>query len=174
MIRNTLIIIALSLSLNAKGSEPKLGLYDSLKQLCGKSYTGKTVFPEDPNHSFAGKLLTMTISSCTDSEIRIPFQVGEDKSRTWIISKTPKGLLFKHDHRHKDGTPDEITMYGGYASSNGNRAQISFPADEYTAHLIPAAKTNVWTLSLDKDNKTFTYYLERNEKPRYKAIFNLN
>jgi hypothetical protein len=24
-----------------------------------------------------------------------------------------EGLQLKHDHRHEDGTPDEVTMYGG-------------------------------------------------------------
>ena len=174
MIRHLLIIITLSFATDAIANEPEKNVYASLKKLCGKSYFGETTFPDDPKHPFAGKQLKMTIASCTDSEIKIPFQVGEDKSRTWIISKTDKGLLFKHDHRHKDGTPDEVTMYGGYAKPNSSSNQESFPADEYTAQLIPAAKTNVWTISIDPQKKTFTYYLERHEKPRYRAIFKLN
>lgn len=174
MIRILSIIMILSLTPSVKADDSGFNLYESLKQRCSKSYFGKTVFPDDPKHPFAGKLLKMTISSCTQTEIKIPFQVGEDKSRTWILSKTEKGLLFKHDHRHKDGTPDEVTMYGGYAKSNNGKNQISFPADEYTAQLIPAATTNVWTLSLDQENKTLTYYLERHNKPRYKAVFKLD
>jgi len=44
---------------------------------------------------------------CSDKEIRIPFRVGEDKSRTWILSLDDRGLLFRHDHRHADGTPEK-------------------------------------------------------------------
>jgi hypothetical protein len=39
----------------------------------------------------------MKIETCTDTEIRISFRVGEDKSRTWIITLDEKGLLFNHD-----------------------------------------------------------------------------
>ena len=156
-----------------QASEKEITFFDTVKQHCGKTYYGKTTFPEDPNHDFAGKTLEMHIKDCSENEIRIPFKVGEDTSRTWIISKTDKGLLFKHDHRHKDGTPDKITMYGGYADNKGSQNSQSFPADQHTAALIPAAKTNVWQLTFDVANKKFTYYLERNNQPRYKAEFKL-
>ncbi|MRX27107.1 hypothetical protein [Kangiella sp. HZ709] len=151
--------------------------FQSLILQCGKTFVGKTVFPDDPNHDFAGKTLVAHLQSCTDKEIRIPFQVGEDKSRTWIVTKTEQGLLLKHDHRHKDGTPDEITMYGGYAGSykgsKGAPFKQHFLADKYTAKLIPAASSNVWTISLDPEKMQLTYDLERHQKPRYKAILNV-
>ncbi len=147
--------------------------FQRLSMECGKTFVGKTIFPDEPNHDFAGKTLIAHLQSCTDQEIRIPFQVGEDKSRTWIITKTEQGLLLKHDHRHKDGTPDEITMYGGYAGnykgSNGGPFKQHFLADEHTAKLIPAAKSNVWTISLDPEKMEITYDLERHQMPRYKA-----
>jgi len=34
---------------------------------------------------------------------------------------------------------------------------------------IPAAVTNVWTISLSPDGRKLTYYLERDAKPRFKA-----
>jgi hypothetical protein len=105
--------------------------------------------------------------------IRIPFHVGEDKSRTWILTLTDAGLLFKHDHRHADGTPDKITMYGGLAAPSGTQYTQSFPADAETAKLIPEAATNVWTLQINPEKQQFMYYLERHKEPRYKALFNL-
>ena len=53
--------------------------------------------------------------------------VGEDRSRTWILTLSEKGLLFKHDHRHPDGTPDKITMYGGWAAEGGTAYLNVFP-----------------------------------------------
>lgn len=152
--------------------------FNNLSSLCGKTFVGKTIYPQDPDHDFAGKKLVATFASCTDKEIRIPFVVGEDHSRTWIISKTSSsqstGLLFKHDHRHHDGTPDEITMYGGFAgdykSQQGTAFKQYFLADAYTAELIPAAKSNVWMMEYNPQTQELTYYLERHEKPRYKAI----
>ncbi len=147
--------------------------FKNLTKLCGQRFEGETEFPPDPKHPLAGKKLVMIVETCSEKEIRIPFNVGEDKSRTWILTLTDKGLLFKHDHRHPDGTPDRITMYGGWAAPNGTGYMQSFPADPETAKLIPEAATNVWTLQIIPDKQQFTYYLERNNESRYKARLSL-
>ncbi|MBL8519014.1 MAG: hypothetical protein JNM76_18790 [Betaproteobacteria bacterium] len=138
--------------------------------LCGARFEGESVLPRDPGDSFAGKKLVATLATCGESEIRVPFAVGEDRSRTWLITRTPNGLQLKHDHRHADGTPDKITMYGGLARAGGSADQQAFAADAHTAKLIPEAATNVWTLTLFPDGQSLTYYLERNDKPRFKAV----
>ncbi len=151
----------------------EVAFFENLKKLCGQQFTGETVFPQDENHPLAGKKLVMSVETCREKEIRIPFHVGEDKSRTWVLTLTDAGLLFKHDHRHADGTPDAITMYGGLAAPSGTQHMQSFPADAETAKLIPEAATNVWTLQINPEKQQFTYYLERQKQPRYKALFNL-
>jgi hypothetical protein len=148
--------------------------FTKLTQHCGKSYDGESVFPDDPGKDFAGKKLNMSIAECSDNEIRVPFKVGDNTSRTWIISRTKNGLLLKHDHRHTDGTPDEITMYGGYADAQSTEFMVNFAADEETAKMLPEAKTNVWTLSFDEKQSQFVYSLKRHNKPRYKAIFDIS
>ena len=154
-------------------ADPQKAFFENLKKMCGRRFAGETQFPPDPNHPMAGKKLVMSVDSCSDREIRIPFLVGEDKSRTWIVTLSEKGLLFKHDHRHPDGTPDKITMYGGWAAPGGTSHLQRFPADPDTAKLIPEATTNVWTLEILPEKQQFTYYLERNSQPRYRAVFNL-
>ncbi|RJG15529.1 hypothetical protein [Massilia cavernae] len=143
--------------------------FAGLGALCGSYFEGASVYPRDPGDPFAGKKLVAHVASCTANEIRIPFTVGEDKSRTWIIRKTPAGLELKHDHRHEDGTPDAQTMYGGLAGGQGTALAQSFHADAYTAALIPAAATNVWTISLAADGRAMAYNLERGGKPRFRA-----
>lgn len=147
--------------------------FQNLKTLCGQQFEGKTEFPDDPNHPLAGKKLTISFERCSDGEIRVPLQAGEDKSRTWILTLREGRLLLKHDHRHPDGTPDKQTNYGGWASAEGNARRQRFPADAETAELITEAATNVWTLELDAAGQQFTYALERNGAPRYKAVFKL-
>ncbi len=143
--------------------------FATLSKLCGATFEGASVFPKDPADTFAGKKLVANVVSCTADEIRIPFLVGEDRSRTWIIRKEQGALTLKHDHRHADGTPDAVTMYGGLADASGSATSQSFRADAYTAGLIPGAVTNVWTISLSSDGRALTYYLERDAKPRFKA-----
>ena len=172
-----LLISTFSLVAQGEGSastqSQQAQFFSQLSGLCGNTYVGKTLYPNVATDPFVGVKLTINFSSCDKTRIHVPFHVGDDTSRTWIITLTDAGLLLKHDHRHKDGTADDVTLYGGYASSDGTLNSQSFYADEYTAKLIPAAKTNVWQLIIDNDQKTLTYYLERNSKKRYKAVFDL-
>lgn len=151
-------------------NENQQAFFDRVKSMCGARYEGESVFPEDPGDAFSGQLLVAVIESCGDDEIRIPFLVGSDASRTWVLTRTAEGLQLKHDHRHEDGTPDEVTLYGGVATDPGSPLSQSFPADSYTADLIPEASTNEWFLSFSADGQELTYYLERHGKPRFKAV----
>lgn len=153
--------------------ETQKAFFENLKKLCGKRFQGETVFPADKNHALVGKRLVMSVESCSEKEIRIPFRVDEDKSRTWVLTLKKEGLLFKHDHRHPDGTPDAITMYGGRAASDGTQYLQNFPADAETARLITETATNLWTLQIIPEKEQFIYSLERHKEPRYKAVFNL-
>ena len=155
------------------GARAQKAFFKNMKKLCGRKFEGATDFPQDPSHPLAGKRLVMHVETCGEREIRIPFRVGEDRSRTWVLTMTTGGLLFKHDHRHEDGTPDRVTNYGGLASRDGTVREQRFAADAFTAGLIPEAKTNVWTMQIDEAKKRFTYYLERDGAPRYRAYFNL-
>ncbi|GAA4364962.1 hypothetical protein [Kangiella marina] len=158
-------------------SKQEANFFKRLESMCGETLVGTTVYPDDPSHDFAGKKLIATISECSDRIIRIPFTVGDDKSRTWIIKATGQGLLFKHDHRYPNGKPHAVTNYGGYAGSyknaHGTETKQFFIADEHTADMIPEAKSNVWMLELKPETNELIYYLERHQKPRYKAVLTL-
>ena len=142
----------------------------TLKSLCGQQFEGTLTYPADAGHDFAGKRLLADVAVCSETEVRVPFHVGADRSRTWIISRTPSGLALQHEHRHADGTPDAVTMYGGMASATGSAVSQSFLADAYTAELVKGAATNVWTLSVSADGGTLTYHLERDARPRATVV----
>ena len=88
----TLIFVFLSFSCSTQSYEDQF--LNHLKSLCGKTFNGTVVSPLKENDPFTGKELRFTVATCSDTELRMPFQVGEDKSRTWILTKTNKGLLF--------------------------------------------------------------------------------
>lgn len=142
--------------------------WDSLKELCGKAYSGE-VLEAPENDSFRGKDLVMHVRSCEVGTIKIPFFVGNDKSRTWVLSKKDNRILLKHDHRHEDGSEDEITQYGGLSTNVGLSNLQMFPADPETSDLIPAASTNVWWIEI-KEGESFTYNLRRIGTDRYFSI----
>jgi len=132
--------------------------WNTLQTLCGKSFEGKLELPEN-DEDFGGKQLVMHVRSCEDNVIRIPFFVGDDKSRTWVLTFEDDRIQLKHDHRQEDGSEDEVNMYGGKTTNSGQATIQSFPADQHTKNIIPAASTNIWWITLE-DNQ-FTYNLRR-------------
>ena len=136
--------------------------WKNLQTHCGKAYEGKLISPKsDPR--FEGRLV-MHVRSCEDGQIQIPFFVGDDRSRTWVLTREDSGLMqLKHDHRHEDGSADQITQYGGKATNTGSENMQFFPADQFTANLLPAAVGNVWWVTIDES--FFTYNLRRLGSP---------
>lgn len=149
-----------------------LQFWESLQSHCGKAYEGKLA-PHVTNDAFSGKKLTMFVRTCDDGTITIPFYVGEDRSRTWVLTYEDDRIKLKHDHRHEDGNEDKITQYGGTSTNSGLPNLQFFPADTETAELIGYASTNVWWITVDEN--TFTYNLKRvgTENPAFNVYFDL-
>lgn len=136
--------------------------FSAVSALCGKAFEGQLATEGSPD--FAGKRLVMHVRKCTDQSLEIPFHVGDDASRTWVITKTGSGLQLKHDHRHKDGTSDTLTMYGGHTQDAGYAHAQSFAADAPTQQMfveqkIPRSNGNTWQFFVYDDQ--FTYRLVR-------------
>ena len=160
-------------ALAATTAEPPADpFWSALQALCGKAFEGRMVEGTEPSDDAIGKeRLVMHVRTCTPEELRIPFHVGADRSRTWVITPTGSGLRLKHDHRHENGGEDRITQYGGDTRAAEPPLQREFFADAHTAALIPAAAENVWTMALEP-GKTFRYALRR-EGRRFGVEFDL-
>jgi hypothetical protein len=152
------LFLLISLSVSAQDSSQTSKFWETLKKHCGKSFEG-SLSSTPVNEDFAGKKLVMHVRSCEGNTIRIPFFVGDDKSRTWVLTFENDRIQLKHDHRHQDGSEDKVTQYGGKATNAGSSSVQVFPADQQTTDLLPHAATNVWWITLDE--KTFSYNLRR-------------
>lgn len=140
-----------------------------LNALCGKAFAGHLVTNEAPNADMVGQPMIMHVRSCSDTEVRIPFHIAAadgswDRSRTWVITRTGAGVRLKHDHRHKDGGPDAVTMYGGETADAGTAGRQAFVVDAesialFRANNLSRSVTNIWTVELD--TKRFVYELRR-------------
>jgi len=141
------------------------GFFDNIAAHCGKAFEGKVKVDNATGpSSFADKKLVMHVRKCNERELQVPFHVGDDASRTWIITKTGSGLSLKHDHRHQDGSDDVSTMYGGHTLDAGFANMQSFPADQYSKELfvsqgIPQSVGNTWQMYIYPEK--FTYRLIR-------------
>lgn len=140
--------------------------FDRLSALCGRAFEGRVASPPvEADRDFTGRRIVMRVSRCERGEIRIPVQVGEDRSRTWIVTRTRAGLRLAHDHRHGDGIEDRLSRYGGATAAPGTPARQSFPADAFSQALfarenIPVSMANVWSMEVHP-GRTFAYELRR-------------
>ncbi|TRY32198.1 hypothetical protein FM019_09930 [Aliiglaciecola sp. M165] len=138
--------------------------FAQIAKLCGKAFEGQITVDNAPSDSFANKKLVMHVRRCNESQLQVPFHVGDDASRTWLITKTGSGLSLKHDHRHKDGTEDALTQYGGHTLDAGWEQVQSFPADQFSKEMfvkqgIPQSNGNTWQMYIYPEK--FTYRLIR-------------
>ena len=149
--------------------------FRAISELCGKAYSGTVTVDTSASDSFANKKLIMHVRRCGETQLQIPFHVGEDSSRTWLLTKTGSGLSLKHDHRHSDGTEDALTQYGGHTIDAGWAQVQSFPADQYSKEMfveqaIPQSVGNTWQMYIYPEK--FTYRLVR-EGREFRVDFDL-
>ena len=150
--------------------------FDNIKALCGKAFAGKVILDNHGPSTMSEQPLVMHVRRCDQTQLQIPFHVGDDASRTWIITKTGSGLSLKHDHRHADGSYSESTMYGGHTLDAGWPQVQSFPADQYSKELfvtsgIAQSSSNIWQMYIYPD--VFTYRLIR-EGREFRVDFDLS
>ena len=139
-----------------------------IAQHCGQAFAGTIVANEPPpadDDPFAGQLLVMHVRECSAEQIKVPFHVGDDRSRTWVLTRTEGGLKLEHDHRHEDGSDDEVTMYGGETAAPGTPIRQEFPVDSHSIRMFEAAGltasvTNVWAMEIEPGRR-FLYELAR-------------
>lgn len=149
---------------------------------CGKAFSGRIASNEpktDTPDAFEGKTLIMHVRGCDNpaNELRVPFHVGDDHSRTWVLTRTETGVRLKHDHRHADGTPDTTTMYGGDTADAGTAQRQSFPVDTESVEMfqregLSGSVRNTWAMEVEPSQR-FLYELSRPDGRLFQVEFDL-
>ena len=163
-------VAAAALALSACASMPPAAapqdaFFANLSALCGQRFEGRVVTTDAADADFASQRLLMHVRDCSADEVRIPFRVGEDRSRTWVVTRTSGGLRLKHDHRGTDGEPEGRHWYGGDTVGAGTAERQEFPVDRFSIDLFNASNaavstTNVWAVEVHP-GRTFAYELRR-------------
>src|SRR5687767_3639159 len=121
--RNIILLVFVALAFaaptNAQSEPVNVVFWKELQKLCGKAFAGTVAAAPPDDTTFKDKALAMHVRSCEPDRIRIPFFVGDDRSRTWVLTHKGNRIELRHDHRHADGKPDKVTMYGGWTTSAG-------------------------------------------------------
>ncbi|MCH8501618.1 MAG: hypothetical protein LAT77_06870 [Aliidiomarina sp.] len=150
--------------------DPQDVFFNTIAEHCGNAYEGRvTSGNPETDATWMNNRIVIEVRECTENRIRIPLHVGDNHSRTWIITRLPQGgLELKHDHRLEDGSHDPMTMYGGSTVTPGTPTAQAFPADEYSKQLFTeldatVSITNTWWLSFPDEN-TMRYRLSRENR----------
>lgn len=162
-------------------ASPQEAFLTAIAAQCGKAFEGRIIAnepkPATPD-AFEGKRLVMHVRGCDapTERIEIPFHVGDDRSRTWILTRTADGLRLKHDHRHQDGSADDMTMYGGDTRGVGSAERQAFPVDAESIAMfrrggLNASVENTWAMEIHP--RTFVYELSRPNGRLFKVEFDL-
>ncbi len=118
--------------------------WDRVSSLCGQAFAGGLSSEDPADAAFAEQSMIMHVRRCEEKRLEIPFHVGENRSRTWVLTRTDQGLRLQHDHRHEDGSKDTISLYGGYSDAPsaqvtpGPETTLHFPADAFSKQLFEA------------------------------------
>ncbi len=161
MVKNTFAAVVLLAVTGAacagspRHTSPASQFLDAVAALCGNAYGGRVTAndPAAPNDPFVGQALVMHVRSCEAGRVLVPFHVGEDHSRTWVLTLHGDRIRLKHDHRHKDGTEDELTQYGGDSTNPGTPNRQEFPVDQFSIDLFTrtnrtVSNTNTWAMEV--------------------------
>ncbi|WP_017930063.1 hypothetical protein [Robiginitomaculum antarcticum] len=162
----SLIAFAAILAACSAKPAPQDAFMDKIQTYCGKAYAGKLVSTDTQDADMAGANMVMHVRECSDTEVKISFNVDDNRSRTWVMTDTGEGLRLKHDHRHEDGSEDAVTQYGGDTDHPGTDLRQNFPVDQYSIDMfnengLEVSTTNVWAFYFDDDQETLTYEMTR-------------
>jgi hypothetical protein len=137
------------------------GFWDNISALCGKAFAGEATRAPAGSTAFEGLRLVMHVRACEENRIRIPLAVGDNLSRTWVLTRHEDGRLeLRHDHRHEDGSDEDVTMYGGFTPNTGTRYEQIFPTDARTMETLPGSYPNVWFMGVTP-GEAFVYAVDR-------------
>jgi hypothetical protein len=148
------------------------GFFENLRAMCGQTFGGRTILAPVTDETFEPARLFMVVEHCEEDEIRVPFIVGDDDSRTWVFQMRQQGLTFFHEHLRPDGTEHDVSGFGGHASPEGTATFQSFP-DFWATEETPPAEHRIWRLAIDEEHDLFVYYLDRGGAPAYRLVFYL-
>ena len=158
---------------------PATQFLTAVADVCGQAFAGRVVAnePAQPNDPFEGQRLIMHVRTCENNRVLVPFHVGEDRSRTWVLTLEGDRIRLKHDHRHQDGTEDAVTMYGGDSTTPGTATRQEFPVDAFSTEMFTrenraVSNTNTWAMEVHP-GRMFAYELTRPGR-KFRVEFDLS
>lgn len=171
-----LLFIVLFTACNSENKPYDL-FFDQLAEHCGDAYPGSlTLEPEGDVMLTGTEMLIVHFRECDENQLYVPFHIeleeneDWDRSRTWIFTRHDDGLELRHDHRNRDGSSDEVTMYGGFSVGAGTEMRQEFQSIERSE------ETGIfrgWRIEI-VPNDRYTYGTIRGDEWSWRVDFDLS
>jgi hypothetical protein len=153
-------------------ANPQRAFFDHMRAHCGEEYPGRAVIAPASDDTFRPAYLGMRIESCTADQIRIPFIVDGDESRTWVLTMDNGDLVFTHEHLLEGDTLSSNSGWGGRAAAGtGTEWFQHFPDHRWSPDRVAEENRSHWRMRLDPEHGQFVYYLDRGTTPAYRLVF---
>lgn len=164
--RKTFVLLGIAFlsACAAPSDDPREAFFENLTALCSGTYLGQVTSDQAVDADWIASALIVGPVTCDADEIRMPLAVGDDRSRTWVVTQREDELEFRHEHTEPDGSPSAVTEYGGFSRDGGTATMQAFPADDltkanFTENGIAVSNANVWTFTMA--DGTLLYSLAR-------------
>lgn len=166
----TAALVSLSQTLGAQsaGSEnPQQTFWASLQALCGRAAAGRLVAAPPGDTQIDPTAPTVVhFWECSETELRFPLHVSDNRSRTWVFIRHADGIELRHDHREPDGTESRTTWYGASTMTSGTAQRQDFVTERN-------GMTSGWRVEI-VPGKEFAYGTSRNGEWRHHLVFDLS
>lgn len=151
---------------DATSDQAQASFWSNLTLHCGQAYRGVATRRPPGDQLFAGdEPLVVHFRECGENELRLPFHVGENRSRTWVLRRTAHALELRHDHRNPDGSEEENSWYGALTQSTGGPMRQEFLRER-------DGVTSGWAIEVEPGIR-YTYGTVRDGEWRYRLDFDL-
>jgi len=166
IVRALFVVAMTAAPLAAQAVSPREIFWARLQALCTSSAAGRLVSapPGDTQIDPTARLV-VHFWECSDTELRFPLHVAENRSRTWVFIKHAHKLELRHDHRHEDGSEDRTTWYGAETLDAGSATSQEFVTERNGVR-------SGWRVQVEP-GQHFTYGTVRAGEWRHHLMFDL-
>jgi hypothetical protein len=145
---------------------PQDEFWQALQRMCDGAFEGTLLAaPEGDTQVDPRARLVVHFWECGPEELRIPFHIGENRSRTWVLLRHAEGIELRHDHRREDGTEEGNTWYGAVTLEEGTAWRQEFVTER-------AGVRAGWRIEIHPDER-YVYGTIRDGQWRHHLEFDL-
>lgn len=146
--------------------DPRDEFWNRLRALCESAAAGQVLqIPPGDTQLAMDARLVVHFWECSDTELRFPLHVDENRSRTWVFIRHADHFELRHDHRNADGTEQATTWYGATTVAAGTAERQEFVT-------VRGETTGGWAVEI-VPGRRFTYGTIRNGAWRHHLQFDL-